>query len=374
MNRFVSLEKVGIVMFLLVACNPISATPSETSDSGALRLSWEQPASFPLSEPGPYDIGKRNFPIVDESRNGREIRVEVWYPAIRQTDANGQVITNDALPDISEAPYPLILTGPDTGFDLFEPHLISHGYVMAIVYTPVTSIGRWDYDMVDNARDLIFVLDQVATKPPEGLEGVIDTNHVGVAGYSGEGNISFAVSGARVDPEFYLSQCEKVPDLYPTIFYFWMDYACSLTENWDEFALSTGNEVVGDDGLWPAITDERIRVIVSMAAPSPWLYGERGLATVDRPVLIVSPTKDEDGPHEMVTDIYEQIGNPKKVMISFIDRGHMMVSTPRDAKTLNHFATAFLGYYLQGRDDYAEYFSEDFVAQFDDLAWGVYEK
>ena len=32
---------------------------------------------------------------------------------------------------------------------------------------------------------------------------------------------------------------------------------------------------------------------------------------------------------------------------------------------------AFFGYHLQGRDDYAEYFSEEFVAQHDDLAWGV---
>jgi hypothetical protein len=39
-----------------------------------------------------------------------------------------------------------------------------------------------------------------------------------------------------------------------------------------------------------------------------------------------------------------------------------------------HFATAFFGYHLQGREDFAEYFSEDFIAQFDDLFWGVYEK
>jgi hypothetical protein len=39
---------------------------------------------------------------------------------------------------------------------------------------------------------------------------------------------------------------------------------------------------------------------------------------------------------------------------------------------MNHLATAFFGYHLQGRQDYANFFSEDFVAQFDDLAWGVY--
>jgi hypothetical protein len=38
-----------------------------------------------------------------------------------------------------------------------------------------------------------------------------------------------------------------------------------------------------------------------------------------------------------------------------------------------HFAVAFFGYHLQGRADYAAYFSEKFVKQHDDLAWGVYE-
>jgi len=34
-----------------------------------------------------------------------------------------------------------------------------------------------------------------------------------------------------------------------------------------------------------------------------------------------------------------------------------------------HFAVAFFGYYLQGRQDLAWYFSEDFVAQHADLDW-----
>ena len=37
-----------------------------------------------------------------------------------------------------------------------------------------------------------------------------------------------------------------------------------------------------------------------------------------------------------------------------------------------HFAVAFFGYHLQEREDLAWYFSEEFVAQHDDLAWGVY--
>ena len=38
---------------------------------------------------------------------------------------------------------------------------------------------------------------------------------------------------------------------------------------------------------------------------------------------------------------------------------------------MKHTATAFFGYDLEGREGYADYFSEDFGAQFNDLAWGV---
>ena len=41
----------------------------------------------------------------------------------------------------------------------------------------------------------------------KGLEGMIDAEYAGVMGYSFDGYNALAMSGARVDPEFYLSQC-----------------------------------------------------------------------------------------------------------------------------------------------------------------------
>ena len=51
----------------------------------------------------------------------------------------------------------------------------------------------------------------------------------------------------------------------------------------------------------------------------------------------------------------------------------MMVYEEEIVARMAHFAIAFFGYHLQGREDLAWYFSEDFVAQHDDLAWGAYE-
>ena len=52
----------------------------------------------------------------------------------------------------------------------------------------------------------------------------------------------------------------------------------------------------------------------------------------------------------------------------------MMVLDQQVISRIDHFAVAFFGYYLQGRKDFARYFSEEFVTQYNDLAWGVYEK
>lgn len=52
---------------------------------------------------------------------------------------------------------------------------------------------------------------------------------------------------------------------------------------------------------------------------------------------------------------------------------HFMIENPKRIDRINHFVTAFFGRFLQGREDYAEYFSEDFVEQYEDLVWGVYK-
>ena len=36
-----------------------------------------------------------------------------------------------------------------------------------------------------------------------------------------------------------------------------------------------------------------------------------------------------------------------------------------------HFAAAFFGHHLQGRDEWAQYYSQAYVERHADLAWGV---
>ena len=50
-----------------------------------------------------------------------------------------------------------------------------------------------------------------------------------------------------------------------------------------------------------------------------------------------------------------------------------MVESDEPVMRMKHFATAFFGYHLQGKEDYADYFSEKFVSKRDGWLGGVYQ-
>jgi predicted dienelactone hydrolase len=360
-----------MLMILLFACSPAQDT-APGSDSAASTT----PPALPLSEPGPYFTGNREYTFVDESRDGREIKVTLWYPALQQTDANGQPVQLNAPPDLSKAPYPLILTESSSGSFLFKSHLASHGFVTARIQIPDhKEYFNWDINMVNWPRDFVFVLDQLASVPLEGLENVIDTERVGATGYSYGGDISLTLGGARIDPEFYLKYCKKPPRIKTECcdFEWYAEYSCGLAERWEQFTELVGEKItVSEDGLLQPVTDERIRAVMPMAASGAWLYGKRGLEAVDRPVLMVAATEDEYIPYQDETAfIYENLGASEKSLISFIGEDHGMVEESDPVAKMKHFATAFFGNHLQGRKDYAEYLTQDFVSQFNDLSWGI---
>lgn len=342
-----------------------------TTTSGL--LATKTPSAFPLSQPGPYLGGYLEYSIIDESRGEREIRVTLWYPALRQPNSSGYHIKKNAPVDASGAPYKLILTGPASGDEIFSSHLATHGFVMAIVRFP-DEYDSYDLQAIDDPRDILFVLDQLAEQPPEELAGLIDTDHTGVTGFSLDGYNALAVSGARWNPEHYFTSCQDATTSGENRPKWQVDIFCNPVTMWDEFAATAGEKITSSqDGLWQPLTDERIHAVAPLAPDGAWFFGERGLAEIDIPVFIICGTQDNMPSYQYETVfIYENLKTPEKYLVSFIGKGHAMTFEAEQVMRMNHFVTAFFGYYLQGRSDYAWYFSEEFVSQFDDLAWGVY--
>jgi predicted dienelactone hydrolase len=254
--------------------------------------------------------------------------------------------------------------------EIMASYLVSHGFIWVSV-DYIDSYFSFYKGAIDQPLDILFALDQVATNPPESLKGMIDADHAGTIGYSFDGFNSLAMSGARIDPAYYLAQCPTPDATTEAVINNLSAFTCAPARIWDEFTAYFDKSITSSaDGLWQPITDERIRAVMPMAGEGWWLFGERGLAAVDKPILMIVATDDTLYKENVL--IYEHLGTSDKRLISFIGKDHMMIFETDYIERMANFATAFFGYYLQGRKDLKYYFSEDFVNQFSDLAWGVY--
>jgi hypothetical protein len=327
------------------------------------------PVGFPLAEPGEHAVGLRSFDAEDPGRGGRKVGITVWYPAVKAPGSGQALPKVDATPDPGGAPYPLILSSTKVA-RILAPYLVSRGFAWASV-DDIDSYDRMNEAMVDQPLDIRFALETVASHPPQGLEGLIDAEHAGAIGYSFDGYNTLALSGARVDPAYYLAQCPTPDATTRAILSGRLSaFSCDPAEEWDAFAAHAGEAITASpDGLWRPMTDRRIRAVMPLAAEGWWLFGERGLAAVDRPTLMLVATNDELY-SENVT-IFGHLGTPDRALVSFLGQDHMMIYDPGMVARMAHFAAAFFGHRLQGREDLARYYTQEFVAGQDDLAWGA---
>lgn len=373
-----------IMLFVLAACGCAATpdAPGESQSNAPSPVIQTQPSptkvvyrdpepafepyTLPLSEPGPYFAGKRNYSFKDSDREDREVAITVWYPAVRPPDVTSPTL-KEAEPDFTGAPYPVVLSSTKVASQ-FGTHLVSHGFVVA----SVDGIDTWeefDNSLIDQPLDILFALEQAGTGSLEGLAGMLNAEQAGTIGYSFDGTNSLFMSGARVDPAHFVAECSDYEPNKITIDNMFRPYQCALYDSWEGFEAHAGEAITSsDDGLWQPMTDERIRAVMPLA-PEGWvLFGERGLAAVDRPALIIVATRDPYYAEDVT--IYEGLGTEDRTLISVIDQTHMMIFEQEYVAKMAHFAAAFFGYYLQDREEYAEYFSAEFVDQYPDLSWG----
>ena len=344
-------------------------TPTETrppSPEPVTPAPTRTPLPLPLAGLGPYFTGRRTFTLLDAERGGREVKIDVWYPASKPEGYTGTV-AEDAPADSSGAPYPLIVSSSVMA-RVFAPHLISYGFTWASV-RGIDTYRQMNEQMHEQPLDILFALDQVASNPPKGLEGIIDAEHAGAIGYSFDGYNTLAMSGARIDPAYYRAQCPNPDAITQPIVSRLSAFNCAPADDWGEFSARVGAAITSSaDGLWQPLTDPRLRAVMPMAGEGWWLFGEKGLAAVDRPVLMLVGTDDALYPENVL--IFEHLGTLEKTFVSFVGREHMMVMDPPMARRMAHFAVAFFGYHLQGKEDMRQYFSQAWLSQYEDLAWG----
>jgi predicted dienelactone hydrolase len=354
---------------------------------GNLVVAQENESLHP-GEWGPHIVGELTMMLVDASREDRQIAITIWYPGIVP---EGQDVDNSALqrnfmalrnapPDTSNAPYPLILYshglgGSRYGLPQYTITLASHGFV-------VVGLDHKDnehfYSAVDRPLDILFALDQLAAITDGDLVGFIDTDVVGVMGYSDGAYTALTVNGAQIDPVSAqaLTANPVIPDDVTDPRNWWHDW------DWNELAAYRAqfSPPLEERRLWSPFTDQRIQAVLAFEPCYAPLFGEHGLASATVPTLLVAGTADQFCPyeHNAVFD-YLHLGSEDRYLLSIINGDHHTFTTSAYRPAINHLEAAFFGYYLQGKEDYEQYLTSDYIDNLEDrvdlgLVWGVYRE
>jgi predicted dienelactone hydrolase len=343
--------------------------------------------TMPLAERGPYLVGERTITLVDESRDDREIVIELWYPALvpEGSDVNVTALQRayqglrDAPQDTSNTPYPLILfshgyTGSRNDLPQFTLPLASHGFV--VVGIEHSHRGR-QATVIDRPLDILFVIDALAAMTDVDLDGLIDTDRVGVFGFSQGSYTALAVNGARIDPTSVqaLTANPMIDNDVIDPRYWWPEW------NWDELVVyrEQFSPPLEDGELWPAFTDERILAVLPLEPCNSAFFGEQGLAAATVPTLLIAGTADQYCPYQQDAGFYyTHLGSEDAYLLTVIDADHFLYDETNYTPVISHFVAAFFGHYLHGQADYAQYLTSEYVGDLESqvdlgLVWGVYE-
>ena len=357
-----------------------------------------------LAARGTYKVGVQTLELVNKnqvdvlnSKGGidpvydRQLKIEVWYPAIIAADKKeletynatlgllkdstrplipfsftGRALRN-AAPDLSSGKFPLIIVshgyvGSKLLMTYLTENLASKGYVVvAINHTESTYSDRAGFQstLLNRAKDILFVLNQVADMGKAGsksfLSGMADADNTALIGYSMGGYGVLNAAGAG--------------------------YSSKLTAAFSQ--LSGGSKAIEvrttDNAEFKASFDKRIKAVVAFA---PWgmqrgVWDSAGLAGLKVPTLFIAGSLDDiSGYEDGIKAIYKGAVNANRYLLTYINARHNVAPNPPPAASLKagvafdeyyhyaepswneyrinninqHFVTAFTGIYLKQKD------------------------
>ena len=329
----------------------------------------------PLTEPGPYGVGIKMLQLTDPSRENWTVETTVWFPA---DPSKGRQLTSNsptrmgAVPDLSGAPYPLIIyshgwMGSNGELRQVMEHLASQGYVVAAPQGHDRNPHQTE--LVDRPLDIMLVLDELAAISEGDLAGMIDTNNVGVMGWSLGADAALQMEGLLRDWATYETQCAEHPGLKDCL------PPAELQPFFDATAAYRAQLGLQDlpDGTWAPFADERIRAVLVMAPGQYQMTTTEMLAAVSTPTMILHGTQDQYCDYEgNAVRTYTELGTDDRYLITLVGATHMVYPSSQNVPL--HFAVAFFGDYLKVDVTYAPYLTAEGLPTFRGvtLAWGPY--
>ncbi len=369
------------------APNRVDGTRPDAPDLAALGPHPVGVARLTLVNPGQIDVRNATSatgPLVD-----RVLPTEVWYPAAPGTPPGTTYDTilrdgvtpirlhgaacRDATPEPGHYPLVILSHGyPGNRFLMshLAENLASKGYVVASLDHPGSTYddqAAFGETLMHRPRDQKFAIDALAGADHP-VAALIDTQRVGVIGYSMGGYGALVLGGAGITHAAVVH-----PDTAPFDI-----LACHL-------AGSPAHE---------ALPDPRIRCIIAFG---PWgrqrgLWDAAGLAGLRVPTLIVAGSVDEvSGYADGMRLIFAQSIGTDRHLLTFMNAGHNAaapIPAPAESWAMSphldfipfqhyadkvwdtvrmngigqHFSTAFLGLHLKDQTAMHDYLGPDAVA------------
>ncbi len=236
-----------------------------------------------IRQPGPYTTLKRTILLNDQQRN-RKILVDVYLPTPLHKVNLGKP---NSIPVVVVSHG---LAASRTDYADFGEHLASYGFVAALIQHPGSDTeqvqallsGRASdvfqvSEFIDRPADISFLLDELERRNLTEFEGLLNTNQVGVAGYSFGAYTALAIAGAEIDFENLQADCSARFDS-PNLARLFQCRALELPRKQYHFR------------------DERVKAIMPINPVNSSIFGERSLSQINIPLLWKTSGEDKVTP------------------------------------------------------------------------------
>ncbi len=348
------------------------------------------PAWAPPDQWGPYGVGVETLELTDP--RGKELVVEVWYPAVVEDGAEADPYEEiqlaldahrEAEPDLRGAPYPLLAFSH--GFMAIRYQsayltewLASHGYVVVAPDHPDNTLFDIDTDatwrvMLERPDDLRYAVDgliEVAAGDHRRLAGMVEDGPYAALGHSFGAVTTLIIGGGEPDWQGVIDHCAHGDGI-----------ACDYMGEGLEAGMAEGHGTV----------DERVVVTVPMSPGVWYAFGPDGanLAAVRAP-LVLGGDRDQVLDYQTeIVPVAEALVAPKR-FATFADAGHYAFSNICDlapfwaddcdesgewidmelAQEISRvLVTAHLDQRFLGVDEAAAWLEPDALSQWPELSW-----